>query len=65
MRNRNSIIKNLELIESKLINLKRIVNRQEPIETYLSEIEKAYEALNIVKDFIEDEDLSANELNHI
>lgn len=63
MRNRNIIIRNLELIEGKLDSLKIIVNKQEPIETYLSTINSALELTNSVIGYIEDEDLTANELN--
>ncbi len=63
MRNRDSIIRNLELIEGKLTDLKRIVNTQEPINLYLSTIDIALNSVENVKGWIEDEELSQNELS--
>lgn len=64
MRNRDSIIRNLELMESKLNTLKTIVNKQEPIETYLSVINSVLELTDSTISYIENEDLTPNELNH-
>ena len=41
MRNRNLIYKKINTLESTLTNLKRIVNTQEPIESYKINIDKA------------------------
>ena len=41
MRNRNLIYKKINSLESTLTNLKRIVNTQEPIESYKINLDKA------------------------
>ncbi len=64
MRNRESIVRNLEILEGRLFDLKRIVNRQEPIEEYHKQLDSALELLESIKGYVEDEDLSATELNH-
>ena len=53
MKNRNLIYKKLESLEFTLNNLRRIVNTQEPIETYKLNIEKALGLLDNVKDIVE------------
>lgn len=63
MRNRNLANKKLDVLESTLINLKRIVNTQEPIEVYRINIDKALNTVDELKDMIEAEPMSANEIN--
>ena len=63
MRNRESINYNLDLLENKLNYLQYIVNHQEPIEVYFSNINSALELVENIKSYIEDEDISGPELN--
>ena len=65
MRNRNLINKKVESLESTLINLQRIVNTQEPIEIYRININKALGLVDDIKDMVEAEPMSANEINRI
>lgn len=65
MRNRNLINKKLETLESTLFNLQRIVNTQEPIEVYKANINKALNTVEDLKDMVEAEPMSANEVNKI
>ena len=65
MKNRNLIYKKLEALEFTLTNLRRIVNTQEPIETYKLNIEKALGLLDNVKDIVESQPLDASEINPI
>ena len=63
MRNRNLLNRKIESLESTLINLQRIVNTQQPIETYIVNIGKATNLVEDIKDMIEREPMSPNELN--
>ena len=63
MRNRNSINSKLEKLDHVLINLLRIVNTQEPIETYKFNISKAQEVLEDLRTMIEREPMSHTEQN--
>ena len=63
MRNRNLVNRKLDNLESTLINLQRIVNTQEPIESYRANIIKAQGVVNDVKDIIESQPMSPSELN--
>ena len=65
MKNRNLIYKKLESLEFTLNNLRRIVNTQEPIETYKLNIEKALGLLDNVKGIVESQPLDASEINPI
>lgn len=65
MRNRNLLNKKLETLESTLINLKRIVNTQEPVEVYRMNIDKAINTADEIRDMIEAEPLSPNEINKL
>lgn len=65
MRNRNLIQKKVDVLESTLINLKRIVQTQEPISTYNSNINQGLEILEELRSMIEAEPFSPNELNKI
>lgn len=65
MRNRNYINKKLDTLETTLITLQQIVNRQSPIEAYKANIVKAQGLVNDVRDAIERESLSATELNKV
>jgi hypothetical protein len=63
MRNRNLVTRKLEQLETTLITLKQIVNRQSPIETYRANITKAQGLVDELKDMVEAEPMSPNELN--
>jgi len=63
MRNRNLVTRKLEQLETTLITLKQIVNRQSPIETYRANITKAQGLVEEIKDMVEAENFSPNELN--
>ena len=65
MRNRNLLNRKLDSLESTLINLQRIVNTQQPIETYKLNIIKALDTLEVIKDMVEAEYMSPNELNRL
>jgi len=65
MRNRNLINRKLDTLETTLITLKQIVNRQAPIETYRVNITKAQGLVDELKDMVEGEPMSSNELNKI
>tara|TARA_Y100000361_G_scaffold97994_1_gene87854 strand:- start:483 stop:683 length:201 start_codon:yes stop_codon:yes gene_type:complete len=65
MKNRNLIYKKLENLEFTLTNLRRIVNTQEPIETYKINIEKALGLLDNIKDIVESQPLGPSEINPI
>ena len=65
MRNRNLINKKLDLLETTLITLQQIVNRQSPIESYRSNIVKAQGIVDDLRDMVEREDMGSNELNRV
>ena len=63
MRNRNIMNSKLDNLETTLINLQRIVNTQEPIESYRANIIKAQGLLSDIKDIVESQPISPSELN--
>lgn len=63
MRNRNLVNKKLDNLESTLINLQRIVNTQQPIESYKANIIRAQGLVNDIKDMVESQPMSPSELN--
>jgi hypothetical protein len=63
MRNRNLVNKKLDNLESTLINLQRIVNTQQPIESYKANIVKAQGLVNDIRDVVESQPMSPSELN--
>lgn len=65
MRNRNYINKKLDTLETTLITLQQIVNRQSPIESYKANIIKAQGLVSDLRDAIERESLEGKELNKI
>lgn len=65
MRNRNYINKKLDTLETTLITLQQIVNRQSPIESYKANIVKAQGLVSDLRDAIERESLEGKELNKI
>jgi len=65
MRNRDTIVRQLELLEGRLNTLKHIVNTQSPISEYYLILDSANEILEEVKSYVEAEDLSSNEVNRL
>jgi 5-bromo-4-chloroindolyl phosphate hydrolysis protein len=63
MKNREIIKKRLDKVESILINLKRIVNTQEPIQVYKSNIDEAIATIEDIQSFVEREPKSNYEQN--
>jgi|TARA_B100000073_G_scaffold316145_1_gene292584 hypothetical protein len=63
MRNRTAILRKLEQLGGVIRVLKGIVNRQEPIESYIININKAENLLEEVMDFVETESMSPQERN--
>ena len=65
MRNRNLIYKKINTQESTLTNLKRIVNTQEPIESYKINIDKAQGLVEDVRGLVESQPMDPSEINPI
>tara|TARA_R100001129_G_scaffold138415_1_gene99573 strand:+ start:221 stop:421 length:201 start_codon:yes stop_codon:yes gene_type:complete len=65
MRNRNLIYKKINTLESTLTNLKRIVNTQEPIESYKINIDKAQGLVEDVRGLVESQPMDPSEINPI
>jgi hypothetical protein len=65
MRNRNLIDRKLDQLETTLITLQQIVNRQSPIESYRANIIKAQGLVGDLKDMVEAEPMSSSELNKV
>tara|TARA_R100000322_G_scaffold164964_1_gene129814 strand:- start:352 stop:552 length:201 start_codon:yes stop_codon:yes gene_type:complete len=65
MRNRNLIYKKINSLESTLTNLKRIVNTQEPIESYKLNLDKAQDLVEDVRGLIESQPMDPSEINPI
>ena len=64
MRNRDLITRKLDQLETILITLEQIVNRQEPIEIYKSNINKAQSLIEEMKSMVEMEPMSSDELKY-
>ena len=64
MRNRQLLYRKLENLDHTLINLQRIVNTQEPIESYRVNIVKAQGLIDDIKSMIEREPRSPQEQNN-
>ena len=65
MRNRNLVSRKLDTLETTLITLQQIVNRQAPIETYRANIVKAQGLVEDIKDMVEREPMDPREMNKI
>jgi|TARA_B100001093_G_scaffold446299_1_gene450492 hypothetical protein len=63
MRNRELLYRKLETLDHTLINLQRIVNTQEPIESYRANIVKAQGIADDIRTMIEREPRSHQEQN--
>jgi len=62
MRYRDELINKVEILESSFKTLKRIVQRQEPIKSYMDELDKAEERLDEIKQYVKMEPTTANEV---
>jgi hypothetical protein len=65
MRNRNLIYRKINTLEATLTNLKRIVNTQEPIESYKINLNKAQAIVEDVRGLIESQPMDPSEINPI
>jgi len=65
MRNRNYINTKLDNLETTLVTLQQIVNRQSPIEAYRANIIKAQGLVSDLRDAIERESLQGSEINKV
>ena len=61
MKNREYINRQLDNLEGVLGNLRGIVSKQEPLETYLKGIEKAGELVEEIRSQVENEPMSSHE----
>jgi len=61
MKNRDYINRQLDNLEGVLGNLRGIVSKQEPLETYLKGIERAGELVEEIRSQVENEPMSAHE----
>lgn len=55
MRNKDLVIKKLERVENLVVQLKRIVNSQEPREVYMQTLDQLDQLIEESKDFVENE----------
>lgn len=65
MRNRNLINRKLDNLETTLITLQQIVNRQSPIESYKANIIKAQGLVSDLRDMVEAEPMAPAEMNKV
>ena len=65
MRNRNLIYRKINTLEATLTNLKRIVNTQEPIESYKINLNKAQALVEDVRGLVESQPMDPAEINPI
>lgn len=63
MRNRNLLNQKLDNLEGTLTTLQSIVNTQQPIESYKINIGKAQSLLEDIRDMVESQPMTPNELN--
>ncbi len=63
MKNRNLVNRKLDTLETTLITLQQIVNRQSSIESYKANIIKAQGLVEDLKDMIESQPMSPGEIN--
>ena len=63
MRNRNLVNRKLDTLETTLTTLQQIVNRQSSIESYKANIIKAQGLVEDLRDMVEAEPMSPNEIN--
>ena len=64
MKYRNRTNSQLDKLDGVLQNLDRIVNRQEPVEVFRANVQKARDIVSEVRSIVEAEPLSPSEINH-
>lgn len=65
MKNRDTVLKKLDSIESSLNALRFMVNSQQPVNDFLAKIESTRELVDQIKGYIETEPIAGTELNRI
>ena len=65
MRNRELFLNKLDALESNMNKLQFMVNRQSPIEDFLSTVENSRDILEQLKSFIAQQPFSPEEINTI
>jgi DNA-binding FrmR family transcriptional regulator len=65
MKNRDTVLKKLDSIESSLNALRFMVNSQQPVNDFLIKIESTRELVDQIKGYIETEPIAGTELNRI
>jgi DNA-binding FrmR family transcriptional regulator len=65
MKNRDTVLKKLDSIESSLNALRFMVNSQQPVNDFLTKIEFTRELVDQIKGYIETEPIAGTELNRI
>jgi hypothetical protein len=63
MRNRELVLNKLDTLESNMNKLQFMVNRQSPIEDFLSTIETSRDILEQLKSFVHQQPFSPEEIN--
>jgi len=63
MRNRNSVNRNLDIIDSKAQQLRGMVNTSQPIRDFIKVIESLQETVDQIRTYVEKEPMSPNEVN--
>jgi len=65
MRNRELVLNKLDTLESNMNKLQFMVNRQSPVEDFLSTIETSRDILEQLKSFVHQQPFSPEEINPI
>jgi hypothetical protein len=65
MRNRELLLNKLDTLESNMNKLQFMVNRQSPVEDFLSTIETSRDILEQLKSFVHQQPFSPEEINPI
>lgn len=65
MKNRDTVLKKLDSIEAGLNALRFMVQRQEPVNDFITRIESTRELVDQIKGYIENEPIAGTELNRI
>jgi hypothetical protein len=63
MRNRELVLNKLDTLESNMNKLQFMVNRQSPVEDFLSTIETSRDILEQLKSFVHQQPFSPEEIN--
>ncbi len=65
MRNRELFLNKLDTLESNMNKLQFMVNRQSPVEDFLSTIENSRDILEQLKSFVAQQPFSPEEINNV